>query len=205
MILYIFDLLGVAVFAASGALAAGRKSLDLLGVFVIAGVTAIGGGTIRDVLLGRHPIFWMEDTTYLFVILAAALFTVFFARTRPAPMRALLLADAIGLAVFTIIGARIAEEAGLAPILVVFMGTLTGVAGGVVRDVLCGEVPLILRRDIYATASITGGAVYLLVQWLGFSSLVAALVGIAAVSVLRALAIFRGLRLPVFRLPQQPS
>ena len=205
MILYILDLFGVAVFAISGALAAGRKSLDLLGVFVIAGVTAIGGGTIRDVLLGRHPIFWMQDTTYLFVILAAALFTLFYARTRPAPARALLLADAIGLAVFTIIGAQIAEEAGLPAILIVFMGTLTGVAGGVVRDVLCGEVPLILRRDIYATASITGGALYLLVQRIGFSPLVAALVGIGGVAVLRALAIFGGLRLPVFRLPQQPS
>ena len=205
MILYILDLFGVAVFAISGALAAGRKSLDLLGVFVIAGVTAIGGGTIRDVLLGRHPIFWMQDTRYLFVILAAALFTLFYARTRPAPARALLLADAFGLAVFTIIGAQIAEEAGLPAILIVFMGTLTGVAGGVVRDVLCGEVPLILRRDIYATASITGGALYLLVQRIGFTPLVAALVGIAAVAVLRALAIFGGLRLPVFRLPEQPS
>ncbi len=205
MILYIFDLFGVAVFAISGARAAGRKSLDLLGVFVIAGVTAIGGGTIRDVLLGRHPIFWMQDTRYLFVILAAALFTLFCARTRPAPARALLLADAFGLAVFTIIGAQIAEEAGLPAILIVFMGTLTGVAGGVVRDVLCGEVPLILRRDIYATASITGGALYLLVQRIGFTPLVAALVGIAAVAVLRALAIFGGLRLPVFRLPEQPS
>lgn len=205
MILYLFDLFGVAVFAISGALAAGRKSLDLLGVFVIAGVTAIGGGTIRDVLLGRHPIFWMEDTTYLFVILAAALFTVLYARTRPKPARALLLADAIGLAVFTIIGAQIAEEAGLPATLVVFMGTLTGVAGGAVRDVLCGEVPLILRRDIYATASIAGGTLYLLVQWIGFSTLVAMLVGIGAVAALRALAIFGGLRLPVFRLPDQPS
>ena len=205
MILYLFDLFGVAVFAISGALAAGRKSLDLLGVFVIAGVTAIGGGTIRDVLLGRHPIFWMEDTTYLFVILAAALFTVLYARTRPKPARALLLADAIGLAVFTIIGAQIAEEAGLPATLVVFMGTLTGVAGGAVRDVLCGEVPLILRRDIYATASIAGGTLYLLVQWIGFSTLVAMLVGIGAVAALRALAIFGGLRLPVFRLPEQPS
>ena len=89
----------------------------------------------------------MQDTRYLFVILAAALFTLFSARTRPAPARALLLADAFGLAVFTIIGAQIAEEAGLPAILIVFMGTLTGVAGGVVRDVLCGEVPLILRRD----------------------------------------------------------
>lgn len=205
MILYIFDLFGVAVFAISGALAAGRKSLDLLGVFVIAGVTAIGGGTIRDLLLDRHPIFWMEDTTYLFVIIAAALFTLLYARTHPTPGRALLLADATGLAVFTIIGARIAEEAGMPPILVVFMGTLTGVAGGAMRDVLCGEVPLILRRDIYATASITGGALYLLVQWIGFSPLVAALAGIGAVALLRVLAIFAGLRLPVFRLPEKPS
>lgn len=205
MIIYLLDLFGVAVFAISGVLAAGRKSLDLLGVIVIAVITAIGGGTLRDVLLDRHPIFWIADPTYLIVISIAALLTLIYVRLRPRPGNSLLIADALGLAIFTIIGARIAEAAGLSPIIVVLMGTITGVAGGVLRDVLSAEVPLILRRDIYATAAIAGASLYLIVQEIGLGPSAAAAIGIAAVALLRLLAILRGLRLPVFRLPQEPE
>lgn len=207
MTLYLLDLLGVAVFAISGALAAGRKSLDLLGVLVIAVVTAIGGGTTRDLLLDRHPIFWIDDPTYLVVICGAALLTLAYVRRRrPAEkaLTALLLADALGLALFTIMGAQIAESAGLSPLIVVLMGTITGVAGGVLRDVLSAEVPLILRRDLYATASLAGGTLYLLLQTTGFNRPVAVFAGVATVAALRFFAIFRGWRLPVFRLPQEP-
>ncbi len=204
MILYVLDLLGVAVFAISGALAAGRKSLDLLGVLVIAVVTAIGGGTIRDLLLDRHPIFWIADTRYLVVISIAALVTLAYARYRPAPGNSLLIADAFGLAIFAVIGAQIAEDAGQTGIIVVVMGTITGVAGGVLRDVLSAEVPLILRRDVYATAAIAGASLYLLAQEIGATRPVAAIIGMVAVAILRLLAIYRGLRLPVFRLPQDP-
>ena len=105
-LLYILDLFGVAVFAISGALAAGRKSLDLLGVVIIAVVTAIGGGTTRDLLLDRHPIFWIADPTYLSVIIGAALITIWYTRYKEPPEKALVLADALGLAVFTITGAQ---------------------------------------------------------------------------------------------------
>ena len=204
MIVYLLDLLGVAVFAISGVLSAGRKGLDLLGVLVIAVVTAVGGGTVRDLLLDRHPIFWIADPTYLVVIGIAALLTTVYVRVRRPPGNSLLVADALGLALFTITGARIAEAAGLSAIIVVLMGTITGVAGGVLRDVLSAEVPLILRRDIYATAAIAGAALYLLVQQAGLAEPAAALLGMAAVAVLRLLAILRGLRLPVFRLPREP-
>ena len=204
MIVYLLDLLGVAVFAISGALSAGRKGLDLLGVLVIAVVTAIGGGTIRDLLLDRHPIFWIADPTYLVVITIAAVLSIAYVRVWPAPRNSLLIADAFGLALFTITGAQIAEAAGLSTMIVVLMGTITGVAGGVLRDVLSAEVPLILRRDIYATAAIAGASLYLLVQEIGFGRPAAAVLGMAAVAVLRLLAILRGLRLPVFRLPQEP-
>lgn len=204
MIFYLLDLFGVAVFAISGALAAGRKSLDLLGVLVIAVVTAIGGGTLRDLLLDRHPIFWIADPTYLIVISIAALLTMLYVRLRRPPRNSLLIADAAGLALFTIIGAQIAEAEGLSPIIIVLMGTMTGVAGGVVRDVLCAEVPLILRRDVYATAAIAGATLYLVVQGIGLGRSAAIGIGIAAVVVLRLLAILHGLRLPVFRLPQAP-
>jgi uncharacterized membrane protein YeiH len=201
---YYLDLIGVAVFAASGALSAGRKSLDLLGVLVIAVVTAIGGGTIRDLLLDRHPIFWIADPTYLMVISAAALLTTAYVRWQAPPVNSLLVADALGLALFTIMGARIAESAGLSPIIVVLMGTLTGVAGGLIRDVLSAEIPLILRRDIYATAAIAGASIYLVLQVIGLVQPMAAVAGFAAVVGLRLLAILKGLRLPVFRLPQEP-
>lgn len=204
MIPYLLDLLGVAVFAVSGALAAGRKSLDLLGVVVVAVVTAIGGGTLRDLLLNRHPIFWIADPTYLIVISISALLTLSYVRLRPPPGNSLLIADALGLALFTIMGAQIAEAAGLPAIIIVLMGTITGVAGGVIRDVLCAEVPLILRRDIYATAAIVGASLYLLLLETGLSRSGAAIAGMAAVVLLRSLAILHGLRLPVFRLPQEP-
>jgi uncharacterized membrane protein YeiH len=205
MIVYLLDLLGVAVFAISGALAAGRKSLDVLGVIVIAVVTAIGGGTLRDLLLDRHPIFWIADPTYLVVISISALLTVVWVRRRPPPGNSLLIADALGLALFTIMGAQVAEGAGLSAIIVVLMGTMTGVAGGVIRDVLSAEVPLILRRDLYATAAIAGASLYLLVQQVGLAQPGAAFLGIAAVTLLRLLAILRGWRLPVFRLPGEPQ
>jgi uncharacterized membrane protein YeiH len=196
---YLLDLLGVAVFAVSGALAAGRTGLDLLGVVVIAAITAVGGGTLRDLLLNRHPIFWVADPTYLIVISGAALLTVLYVRVQPPPRHALLLADALGLALFALVGGQIAEAAGLSPIIVVLMGTMTGVAGGVLRDVVCAEVPLILRRDIYATAAIAGITLYLILQALGLPRPWAFGAGMAVVVLLRLLAIYRGMSLPVFR------
>lgn len=200
-ILYLLDLIGVLVFAVSGALVAGRKSMDLLGVVIIAVVTAIGGGTIRDVLLDRSPIFWIENTTYLLVIIAAAAFTTVYTRYQKPPLKALLIADALGLALFTLSGAQIAQEAGLPWISVVLMGAITGAAGGVIRDVLCAEIPLILRRDIYATAALAGGGLYVLLhQALSVADLTATLAGMTTVVALRFSAILWGWRLPVFRL-----
>lgn len=198
MPLYILDLLGVAVFAASGALAAGRKRMDVFGVIVIGSVTAVGGGTLRDLLLDRHPVFWMADPTYIVVIVVAALLTLAYARYRRPPGNALAIADAFGLALFTIGGAQVAERAGVPALIVVLMATMTGVAGGVLRDVLSAEIPLIFRRgEIYATASIAGAAAYLLVKAVGLVAPLAAVIGIAVVVLLRLAAILWGLQLPV--------
>src|ERR1044071_7920828 len=132
----VLDLVGIGVFAVSGALAAGRKRLDLLGVFVLASVTAIGGGTIRDVVLDRHPLVWLTDGSYLGVIVAAVAVTFAYVHWRPPPLASLLVADALGLALFSIGGAQIAESSGLPAAAVVVLGTVTGVGGGVIRDVL---------------------------------------------------------------------
>jgi uncharacterized membrane protein YeiH len=200
-LLHSIELLGVAVFAVSGALSAGRRHFDLLGVVVIALVTASGGGTLRDVLLDRHPVFWIADTTYLYASLAAALLTVVYSRYRHPPERLILIADALGLALFSISGAQIAENAGYGGIVVVIMGTLTGAAGGLLRDMLCAEVPLILRRSrIYATAAIVGVVAYLILQHF-FDRTLAALLGMACVAGLRLGAIIWDWTLPVFSLP----
>jgi uncharacterized membrane protein YeiH len=199
-LLTVLDFAGVAVFAASGALAAARKKLDLLGMVVIATVTAIGGGTLRDVLLARQ-VFWLTQPAYIYVILAAALVTVVYTRRFSPPDRALAILDALGLALFTIIGARVAEGLEHQGVVVVVMGTLTGVAGGALRDVLTGEIPLILRKgQIYATAAIAGALAYLLLQTV-VDRTAAGLAGMAIIAGVRLAAIAWNWTLPVFGLP----
>ena len=203
MFLYVLDLIGVAVFAVSGALAAGRKRLDLIGVLALALVTAIGGGTIRDVLLDRHPIFWLADARYVLVITLSALGTVWLVRhqrTRPHDT-AMLVADALGLALFSVSGAQIAERAGIPAAGGIVLGTVTGAAGGAIRDVLSAEIPVVLRPgSLYATAAIAGTAVYFAFEALGMPRGAATLVGMGVVVAVRAAAIWLGLQLPEFRL-----
>lgn len=196
----LIDLAGVAVFAVSGALAAGRKHLDLIGVVVVATVTAIGGGTLRDLLMNHHPVFWITRPIYLYVILGTALLTVLYASRFHPPHRSLAVADAFGLAFFAISGAQIAEVRSLPAVVVIMMGTLTGVAGGAIRDILCAEIPMILRTGrIYATAAIAGAGVYLILQNV-ISRNWAALAGMCVVVGLRLGAIVWHWSIPVFAL-----
>ena len=201
MLFYYLDLAGVAVFAVSGVLAARDRKLDLLGVIIVAAITAIGGGTLRDLLLDRHPIFWVTDSWYLLVISAAALLTVAYVRIWPAPGITLLVADTLGLALFALSGAQLAEAAHCPPLIVVLMGTMTGVTGGILRDVITAQVPLILRREIYATAAIVGIAVYLALSAVGLPRACAFGSGMIVVVALRLAAIRWRLHLPVFEQP----
>jgi uncharacterized membrane protein YeiH len=195
----VLDLLGIGVFAVSGALAAGRKRLDLLGVFVLASVTAIGGGTIRDLLLARHPLVWLTDATYLGVIVVAVAVTFAYVRWRRPPLASLLVADALGLALFSVAGAQIAESAGLPAVAVVVLGTVTGVGGGVIRDVLSAEIPFVLRRgNLYASTVIVGIAAYLALESVGVPRQTASLTGMALIAAVRFAAIRWELALPVF-------
>lgn len=199
MLRYVIDLVGIAVFAVSGALAAGRKSLDLLGVLVLATVTAVGGGTIRDLLLGRLPIFWLTDPSYLLVILVSALATVAWARQRPVPEMTLQVADALGLALFSVAGAQIAMSRELPVASCVLLGTVTGAAGGMVRDILSAEVPLVLRKgNLYASAAIAGTLLYAGLERAGVADPLPAFAGMILIAALRLVAIWRGLTLPVF-------
>ncbi|MBV6319599.1 trimeric intracellular cation channel family protein [Duganella violaceipulchra] len=198
MLFYILDLIGVAVFAASGTLAAMASHLDLLGIMVLAAMTAIGGGTVRDLLLNRHPVFWIEDPKPLLVIVASAVFTIVWVQVLPVPTDALLIADALGLALFAMSGAKVAEAQGCRALIVILMGTLTGVGGGLVRDILAAKVPLILRQDIYATAAIAGILLYILLKKAGMPPRWAFGAGLVSIVVVRLLAIQLGLRLPSF-------
>lgn len=204
-LIQIFTLAGVAVFAASGALAAGRRSLDPVGVIVLAMVTATGGGTIRDVLMDRHPVFWIADPSIIAVSVLAAAVTWLWVRKFPPPERALQYADALGLAFFSIAGARIAQAGGLSPFLATIMAAITGCAGGVIRDVLLAEIPLIFRQtELYVTAAVTGVVAYFFLIWLGAAVELAATVGIATIALIRLASIHWSITLPVMRLPRQP-
>lgn len=199
MLFYYLDLAGVAVFAASGVLAARDRDLDLLGVIVVAAITAIGGGTLRDLLLNRHPIFWVTDAWYLVVIIASAIVTVAYVKVGSPPSATFLVADALGLALFALSGAQLAEAAQCPPLIVVLMGTMTGVTGGVLRDIVTAKVPLILCREIYATAAIVGIAAYLALHTHGLPKAPAVGTGMIVVVALRLLAIRLGLHLPIIR------
>lgn len=198
MAIYVLQLLATMVCACSGALTAGRKNLDLIGLLAISFATATGGGTLRDLLLDRNPVFWMGDPAYLYVSLGAALAIWIYTRFWAPPERFLLIVDAFGLGLFLIVGIQIAENVGQSATVALIMGLITGVAGGVVRDVLCGEIPVIFRRsELYASAALIGGGVYLaLGQW-DVARDVAALIGAGVAIFLRLAALRWRWHLPV--------
>ena len=201
MFLYALDLLGTAVFAITGVLVACRKDMDLFGVMVLAFVTAVGGGTIRDMLLSGDAVFWVTDTNYLFIILgsvAAGLLTrklcLLFKNT-------LLIMDAIGLATFTIIGVEKALSFGADPIVAIIMGALTGAGGGAIRDLLAGDVPLVLKQGMYPTAAMAGGLAYVILNTFALPLEWVALSASVIVLILRLAAIEQNLALPSWRIP----
>jgi len=198
----LLDFLGVAVFAVSAALAAGRKRMDLFGVFVLATVTAIGGGTLRDLVLDVGPVFWVTDPTYL-LICAGAVALAFVGRAALArPRRLLEIADAAGLAVFSVLGTGSSLAAGFHPLVCLLMGVITAVAGGMLRDVIAGDVPLILRSELYATAALVGSATFYGITLLGVAEGNAALVAVGLAFATRCAAIRWGLSLPAFGLAE---
>jgi uncharacterized membrane protein YeiH len=160
----ILDTIGTLVFAISGALTAMYKKLDLFGVYCIAFVTALGGGTIRDVMIGSTPVGWMLDIDYVFIITLGFLLSLIFNRYLERLRISMLLFDTIGLGVFTLIGLEKGIEFGLSPVICLILGTLTATFGGVIRDILCNEIPVLFRKEIYATLCIAGGILFFLLQ-----------------------------------------
>lgn len=195
-ILYTLDLIGTAAFAASGAWAGIRREMDLLGVLVLGLVTATGGGTLRDILLGDFPPFCFKDETYLYLSGAVALAVFFWHRRLNFLQHPLLYFDAVGLGTFVIIGTSKGLSFNMGFLGAVIMGAMTATAGGALRDVLSGQVPLILRKEIYASACLAGGVLLVLLHQLGIPRPLAAPVAAAAVIIIRLLAIRRNWALP---------
>lgn len=160
-IVSVLDFLGVAVFAVTGALAAARRRMDPVGFVVIGLATGIGGGTLRDLVLGVRPVFWVSDQAYLAVSVAAALSTFWAARWISRLSRALVWMDAVGMAMFAVSGTQKAHAMGADPVVAALMGIMTASFGGLMRDVLCGEKPMLFHRDIYALAALAGAVVWL--------------------------------------------
>jgi uncharacterized membrane protein YeiH len=204
MAIHFLDLLGTVVFAITGLLAASRKQLDLFGAVVLAMVTAVGGGTLRDLILDV-PVFWTQQTLYVYVIVISTVIVYVYNRYFDIPMKLLLVLDALGLAVFTVIGAQKAFELGFSDPIVIMTGMMTGVVGGIIRDVLVGEVPLIFRKEIYATASFLGASVLVLGLRFLDSPELATLLAMLVVFGLRMLAIQKNYGLPIFISKSAPA
>jgi uncharacterized membrane protein YeiH len=188
-VLYMLDLIGTAAFAASGAWAGISRKMDLFGVIVLALVTATGGGTIRDIILGATPPFCLQDETYLYLSAAVAILVFFSPRLFHFIEHPLLYFDALGLGTFLVIGTDKALAYKLGPLGSVLMGTMTATAGGMVRDVLSGEVPLILRKEIYASACIAGGLLLVILNYIEIDNRISFLISALLVILLRVAAI----------------
>jgi uncharacterized membrane protein YeiH len=190
------DHLGVAVFAVTGALVASRKEMDLIGFIFLGVVAGVGGGTVRDMALGQTPVFWVGEPAYLLICVAASVLVFFAAHLAWSRLRVLIWLDAVGLALFAVLGADKALAFG--PVVAATMGVVTAVMGGMIRDILGGESPVVLRREIYATAALLGAVVYLLALP-ALSHDAAILAGFLAGLALRGLALRQGWSLPPYR------
>jgi uncharacterized membrane protein YeiH len=198
-LIVVLDLLGVAVFAVTGALVASRKQMDIVGFALLATVTGIGGGTLRDLVLGVQPVFWVHEPIYVVVCVVIAAVVFFTAHIPESRYRLLLWLDALGLSFFCVVGADKALVADTGWFIAVVMGVITATFGGILRDVLGGEIPIILRKEIYATAALAGAAVFVGAFAAGVPGIVAALAGFAVCLVIRGAALRRGWSLPTYR------
>jgi uncharacterized membrane protein YeiH len=195
-IIYVLDIVGTFAFAISGALVASKKEFDLFGVIIIAFVTAVGGGMLRDILIDAHPINWIGDMNYIWTIFLAVVFTFLF-KSKIAPLsKTMFLFDTIGIGVFTLLGLQKGLAYDLHPFLSLIMGMISAVFGGVIRDVLTNEVPLIFKKEIYALACLFGGAVYLLATKLSVSEPVSFIIGASVIIIIRSVVVKFHLELP---------
>lgn len=197
-LLLVIYLVAITTEAMSGALAAGRRNMDIFGVAVIAFVTALGGGTIRDVVLGHYPIGWTQHPEYVYLVILAGLATTLLARFMHHMKHVFLMLDAMGLVAFSLIGCNVALQLDYPLVVVIMAGMITGICGGILRDVLCNRVPLVFRQELYASVSLIVCGLYLSLQRYGMAHDAATLIAFSGGLGIRLLAIWRGWKLPTF-------
>ncbi|WP_299439981.1 trimeric intracellular cation channel family protein [uncultured Aquimarina sp.] len=201
----ILDILGTIAFAISGALSAMNRRLDLFGIFIIAFVTAIGGGTLRDVLIGATPVSWMHNTLNMYLIGGVAGLSIIFRNKLDYLKKSVFLFDTIGLGIFTIIGVEAGIQTKLDPIFCIALGAMTGCFGGVIRDILCNEIPVIFRKEIYATASIAGGICFMILYSLKAPINIIYITTTLLIIVIRLLVVKFQISLPLFTVRNQKN
>lgn len=196
MFYYIIDILGTIAFAISGVLVAMDKRLDVFGVLIIAFVTAVGGGTLRDLLIGIKPIGWLNAPVHLLVIVATVLLAIIFVKQLKYVRKSLFLFDTIGIGLYTMVGVEKGLAAELLPVMCIALGTITACFGGVIRDILCNEIPVIFRKEIYATVCILGGLVYFVLIQFPINDTIAYSMAIITIIIMRVLAVRFKISLP---------
>ncbi len=194
-LILLIDILGTIAFAISGVLTALNKKLDPFGILIIAFVTAVGGGTLRDILIDA-PVAWMRNLTYVYVIFTSTVLAVIFRKRLNHIRRSLFLFDTIGIALYTIVGVEKGIAAGFHPIICISLGTMTACFGGVIRDILCNEIPIIFRKEIYATACILGASAYFLLHFTPLKEDFIVIISGSIVIIVRLLAVYFKLSLP---------
>ena len=195
-VIYVLDILGTFAFAISGALVALDKKFDIFGVIIIAFVTAVGGGMLRDVLINAHPINWIGDLNYLYIIFSAVLFTFLFKSKIAHLSKTMFLFDTIGISVFTLLGLQKGLSYDLHPIIAIIMGMISAVFGGVLRDVLTAKIPLIFEKEVYASACLAGGISYLILNYFKVDENINFIISAIVIASIRAIAVKFHLELP---------
>ncbi len=201
-ILGIIDILGIMAFSISGALSAMNRRLDFFGIFIIAFVTSTGGGTLRDILIGNTPVSWMQNTFNMYLIGGVTFIAIIFRNKLDYLKKSVFLFDTIGLGIYTIMGVEAGINAGLAPIFSIALGTITGCFGGVIRDILCNEIPVIFRKEIYATISIAGGICFMIMYTFQVNNTVNYIITSLFIIIIRLLVVTFKVSLPIFTLTE---
>tara|TARA_Y100000588_G_scaffold272910_1_gene288730 strand:- start:421 stop:1059 length:639 start_codon:yes stop_codon:yes gene_type:complete len=207
MLLHYLFILGICVEAVTGAISAGRKQMDFFGVIVIACITGLGGGTVRDILFNTQPLTWIVHPEYLLYTTLFAILTIMIARHLNRIMKLFLILDALGLSTFVIVGTQKLLNHGLPYSTAVIGGMITGICGGMMRDILCNDIPLVLRKEMYAVIALAGGLLYVTLQYLHITLTINVLLTLFFIFTLRLLAIFLHLEVPKFdyELASQPK
>lgn len=196
MLYYAIEMLGIVAFSISGVLTAMEKRLDPFGIFIIAFVTALGGGTLRDVILGVEPVAWLVNPSYMYVIMGSVFLAVTLRKHLRYLRTSLFLFDTFGIGLYTVVGLEKGVNAGLIPIMCITIGTISACFGGVIRDILCNEIPIIFHKEIYATACVAGGICYFILDLFPINDQLVFAIPIVVVILIRFLAVRFKLSLP---------